>query len=196
MAEHLRSVLWQRLDLPGGEYCSLWRAGDGWRLAGVAVAAFDGRPLRADYVVECDAAWRAREATLVVVAGAEERRLHLRADGDGAWSLDGRPVDAVRGCADVDLNVTPATNTLPIRRLNLAVGASAEVVAAWVRFPELTVEPLWQRYTRLSADRYHYESDGGYATEFVADDLGLLRVYEGGWRRVSEISPPPSARSE
>jgi hypothetical protein len=185
MPEYLRSVLWQRLDLPGGDYCTLWRTGDGWRLSGVAVAAFDGVPLRADYTVDCDAECRTREATLLVASEGGERRLDLRADASGGWSLNGDPVPTVHGYPDVDLNVTPATNTLPIRRLNLPVGASAEVVAAWVRFPELTVEPLWQRYTRLTEDRYGYESDGHFTTEFVVDDLGLLIDYETGWWRVS-----------
>ena len=183
--EHRRSVLWQRFDLPGADYCTLWRVGTGWRLTGVALVAFDGVPLRADYRVECDESWQTREASLVVATGGEERRLHLRVGDDGAWSLGGRSVDGVRGAFDVDLGVTPATNTLPIRRLNLAVGASAEVVAAWVRFPELKIEPLWQRYTRLAEDRYRYESDGGYVTELLVDDLGLIVAYEGGWRRVS-----------
>ena len=185
LATHLRSALWQRFDLPGADYCALWRVGTGWRLAGVALAAFDGVPLRAEYRVECDAAWRTREVSLAVATGGEERLLSLRVGDDATWSLDGRPVDGVRGCRDVDLGVTPATNILPIRRLNLAVGASAEVVAAWVRFPELTIAPLWQRYTRLAEDRYRYESDGGYVTELLVDDLGLIATYAGGWRRVS-----------
>jgi uncharacterized protein len=185
MSEHMKSVMWQRLDLPGAEFCALSRLDSGWQFAGVAVAAFAGVPLRADYVVECDESWRTRGATLTVVSEGAERRLQIRADGDGVWSVNGQTVDGVRGCVDVDLNVTPATNTLPIRRLNLVVGESAEVVAAWVRFPELTVEPLWQRYTRLSGDRYGYESDDHFTTEFAVDDLGLLTEYEGGWRRVS-----------
>jgi hypothetical protein len=185
MGEHLRSVVWQRLDLPGGEYCSLSRVGDGWRLAGVAVGTFERVPLRADYVVACDEGWRTREVDLTVVANGDERRLHIRAEGGGMWSANGRAVDGVRGCIDIDLGISPATNTLPIRRLNLAVGASAPVAATWVRFPELTIEPLGQRYTRLAEDRYRYESDSGYSAELIVDNLGLMVVYEGGWRRVS-----------
>jgi hypothetical protein len=43
--------------------------------------------------------------------------------------------------------VTPATNTLAIRRLSLEVGSSESIIAAWVKFPDLTVQPLSQRYT-------------------------------------------------
>ncbi len=92
----------------------------------------------------------------------------------------------MRGCLDVDLSVTPATNTLPIRRLALAEGAAAAVTAAWVRFPALTVEPLPQRYTRLGGGRYRYESDTGFVTEIESDDLGLVTRYGGGWERAAE----------
>lgn len=148
MPKHVRSLLWQRFDLPGGDYCSLWQLDDGWRLSGVAVTSFDGVPQRADYTVECDTSWRSREATLLVASEGSERRLHVCADGAGGWLLDGQTVDGVRGLPDIDLGVTPATNTLSLRRLDLAIGASTEVVAAWVRHPELVMEPLRQCYTR------------------------------------------------
>jgi hypothetical protein len=93
----------------------------------------------------------------------------------------------LKGCIDVDFSLTPSTNTLPIRRLHLAVGESRELTAAWVRFPELTVEPLAQRYTRLAERRYRYESIvSGFTAELEVDDLGLVVTYEGIWQRVAE----------
>ncbi len=92
--------------------------------------------------------------------------------------------DDLAGCIDVDLGITPSTNTLPIRRLNLQVGESADVTAAWVRFPELTVEPLAQRYTRLDERRYRYESTTGFSAELEVDELGLVVRYGDIWERV------------
>jgi hypothetical protein len=55
-----------------------------------------------------------------------------------------------------------------------------------VRFPELTIEPLPQRYIRLADWRYRYESAGGaFVAEIEVDDLGLVTHYEGGWRRIA-----------
>ena len=48
------------------------------------------------------------------------------------WGADSRAVD---GCRDIDLNFSPSTNVLPIRRLSLDVGDQAAVRAAWLRFP-------------------------------------------------------------
>jgi hypothetical protein len=99
------------------------------------------------------------------------------------------PVDdlaALHGLVDVDLGFSPVTNTLPIRRLEPAIGEVVAVTAAWVRFPELTIEPLPQRYVRLAERRYRYESAGGaFVAEIEVDDLGLVTTYEGGWRRIA-----------
>jgi hypothetical protein len=45
------------------------------------------------------------------------------------------------GCIEVDIELTPATNALPINRLNLAVGGSAEIQAAWIRLSTLAIFP-------------------------------------------------------
>jgi len=93
----------------------------------------------------------------------------------------------VRGCLDVDLAVTPATNTLPIRRLDLGMSKSESVTASWIKFPELTVEPLSQRYTRTAKNIYRYESDTGFSADIQFDDLGLVVAYPGGWERVAAL---------
>jgi hypothetical protein len=83
-----------------------------------------------------------------------------------------------------DLAFTPATNTLPIRRLGLAVGDSRDVTAAWVRYPELDLVPLPQSYTRLAATGYRYQSrDGAFTAELETDELGLVVRYPPGWSR-------------
>ena len=96
--------------------------------------------------------------------------------------------EPVRGAVDVDLGWTPFTNTLPIRRLSLAVGQkSGPVTAAWVRFPDLGLEPLTQEYERTAARRYRYTSGGGsFAADLEVDDDGLVIDYSGIWTRVPE----------
>ena len=74
-------------------------------------------------------------------------RLHVE---NAVWSSTGKELKNIKGCELVDLALTPATNTLPIRQLKLEIGSSKSVIAAWVKFPELIVAPLRQRYTRLS----------------------------------------------
>ena len=52
----------------------------------------------------------------------------------------------------------PGRRAAHVREPPAILGYSAELTAAWVRFPELSVEPLFQRYTRLEERTYLYES--------------------------------------
>lgn len=189
MADLVRAVAWRRLDEPGSEYCALARLATGWRFEGTVTVALDGRPLLAHYRVDCARDWRTRAVIVRAHEGAPPRALRLLADARGRWWHGDHELMALRGCRDVDLGVTPSTNTLPIRRLGLAVGEARELTAAWVRFPDLTVQPLEQRYTRLAERRYRYESliDGGgaFRADLDLDDLGLVTRYAGLFERIA-----------
>lgn len=176
------AILWRRLDQPGHDSARLVAARGGWELSGVAVFADEGRACRLDYRIECDGAWRTRAARIEGWIGAQDVALALDVDAEQRWRLDGRECAEVAGCLDVDLQFTPATNLLPIRRLALANGASADVRAAWLRFPELVLAPLSQRYERLAGDRYRYESGGGrFVRELEVTPTGFVTLYPDFW---------------
>ena len=141
----------------------------------------------ANYEIYCDENWLTHRVQIERAIGSDVKTLSLSVESRGVWRSSNQELRDVHGCDDVDLTVTPATNTLPIRRLNLQVGSSQSVFAAWVKFPELTVQPLSQRYTRLAKDIYRYESNTGFSAEIVVDDLGLVTAYPGGWERIGSL---------
>lgn len=103
-------------------------------------------------------------------------------EDSGIWLVNGVPDPQLTECQDVDIGATPSTNTLPIRRMHLKVGASQTLSAAWLHFPNLTVQPLFQRYTRLSYDVYRYESiNSGFQTALRVDEQGIVQDYSGMW---------------
>ena len=86
------------------------------------------------------------------------------------------------GCLDLDLNFSPSTNLLPIRRLALALGQSAEVKAAWLRFPSFTLEPFEQIYRRIADSTYRYESAGGrFVRDLPVNTAGFVTSYPDFW---------------
>jgi hypothetical protein len=89
-------------------------------------------------------------------------------------------------CSIPTLTITPFTNTLPIRRLRLKPGESAEIAAAFIEFPQLTVVKSPQRYTCLEEDRrYRYESlASGFTREIEVDGQGLVVTYPDFWQRI------------
>ena len=177
------TVLWQRLDVPGHEIATVAPRSDGWLVDGVAVFVETGDPCRIEYEIRCDVRWTTRQCWLRGSVGARRVHLEIERSVAGEWSIEGMEIVALRGCVDVDLGFSPVTNLLPIRRLGLSIGAHARVRAAWVRFPELTVEVLEQTYARVASDRYQYESAGGaFRRELAVDAFGCVVEYPGLWR--------------
>lgn len=185
MPQVQRTLLWQRVDRPGTEYFGLWQDETGWQLRGTVILALDG-PLKVRYGVLVDEQWKTRAVHIGLRGAGPEAILHVTTK-DGRWFQGNEELEGLRGCIDVDLEITPATNTLPIRRLALTMGESSDLQVAWIRFPGLAIERSAQRYTRLEGRRYRYES-GTFGSELEVDDLGLVVDY-AAWIRAPAIGP-------
>ena len=187
MADELKCVVaWKNLLINGADYCALWSTGEGWLLKGTVVGVLKERgPILANYAVHCDANWFTHRVEVNRMLGRDSKALSLTVESRGEWRNGSQQLPDLHGCHDVDLALTPATNTLPLRRLNMQIGHSQSVTAAWVKLPDLNVEPLAQRYTRLSRNVYRYESNTGFSAEITVDDFGLVTMYPGGWERIS-----------
>jgi len=181
----VRSVLWSRQDQVSLEYFELHHPSDDIRLSGTVLTSHDGKPLRVEYTVHCDQSWVTRSVRIGLTHDAASREFTLIADDQRRWWSDGKELATVAGCIDVDISISPSTNTLPIRRLSLAPGTESDVTAAWIRFPELTVEPLPQRYVRTGERLYRYSSSGGaFTADIEVDEVGLVVSYPPLWQRV------------
>src|SRR5687768_14671655 len=111
-------------------------------------------------------------------------------DGLGIWTNEsGNLVPEIKGCVDVDSTATPVTNTLPIRRLSLISGESAEIKVVYFTIPEMQVSVEPQRYTCLETSstggKYKFESlDGGFTAVIMVDADGLVEDYPELFKRV------------
>jgi uncharacterized protein len=188
-----REIMWRRvMDDLSFEQARFSRSAWGPEISGSVMIAEGGAPLRVDYRIACDGEWRTRGVEIEQIWRGARRMLRVEHDGQGRWYRNGDAATALTGCTDIDLGVTPSTNALPVNRLRLPVGGRGEIVAAWVRFPEVDVAPARQLYERLSAGRYRYTSlASGFTTLVEVDADGLPTDYAGVWRRVAEGPAEP-----
>lgn len=186
-------IRWRRIDVPGREEARIEQTADGWRLTGQLEVEEGSVSAQLVYLIECERDWRTRQTVVIGSASGAPMRFDFSTDGVGHWTLNGTPLPLVEGALDIDLGFTPATNLLPIRRLDLAVGERADVRTAWVRFPELRVEALEQSYQRDAARVFRYDAlvDGErFQARLDTDEFGRVLHYEGLWEAES-ASPAP-----
>ena len=176
-------VGWTALQWPGTEHVVVSADADGYRAEGQLIMAEDGLAT-VRYSLACGPGWRFRAVTVSVTSAARAKTLTLARDGDGAWLADGRPRPDLGGCDDIDINCTPLTNTLPIRRLDWSAGEAHDIDVAYVSVPELEVRKARQRYTALGGGTaFRYES-GSFLADLTVDADGFVVDYPGIWRRV------------
>jgi hypothetical protein len=179
-AKTTRRVLWQRSDVPGTEWCRLAIDPAGSSLVGTVVLAWETSPWRIEYAIRLDPAGRTRHLAI----GADGVDLVLEADGQGRWTREGTVVIDNPDALDCDLGFSPSTNTLPIRRLGLAIGETREIAVAWVLFPSFEVVLGRQSYERLAERTWRYRSTG-FEADLTVDEDGLVVAYYE-WRAVAK----------
>ncbi len=127
-------------------------------MRGEAVGDINGLLGRVMYRVHVGGELLTRAVRIRVQSHRDARHLRVSRNQQSQWRVNRSERPDLAGATDVDIGVTPATNTLPIRRFRLVVGESRDVLAAWIQIPSLSVMAAHQRYTRLTKDRYVYES--------------------------------------
>ncbi len=181
-----RAARWRPAEGDGLEHLDLAPLPGGGLLASAVVIGGAGAdPFALRYRIRLGVDWRVRE---IAVERTDGRSLGLVSPEPGRWqTIDGAPRPDLDGCIDVDIQATPFTNTLPIRRLGLtrAMGM-AELPMVYVPLDTLAPVPDGQRYAALDdGRRYRYEAaDESFAAELALDEDGLVLDYPGLFRRV------------
>jgi uncharacterized protein len=166
----------------GLEHADIRPADGGHAISGVVIGRKDSSRFALHYRLKLDSSWRTRTLHLQPTSG---HALDLESNGQGTWTEGGKVRPELQGCIDVDIQATPLTNTIPIRRLGLKVGESLDLRLCYIAIPELTVSVADQRYTALEPSLYRFESlESGFTADLPVDEDGFVRDYPGLFRRL------------
>lgn len=182
------NALWSPWTGPGIEHLHLAEDQEGFFVDSVIRGA-----IRVSYTIHCDRSWNVQNC-IVHRYGARSQEIHLWRDAQGHWMNTAHErIPSLEGCSDVSISTTPFTHTLPIRRLSLHNGQSAEILVACITIPTMEIQPVKRRYTCLESSDdgglYRYEEiDSDFTTELRVDAQGLVLDYPEQWKRVWDDS--------
>jgi len=183
------------------EHTLRWRQIDGRSLEVVTISAQPtGARVRSDYLDAgsapfsvryewiLDAEWRTRSLSVRLAQG-RDRGLAIERVGPASWRVDGSDRVDLDGCQEIDLAITPFSNTLALRRFAPAPGGAGELLALYVSFPDLTCSPSRQRYEQVDRDTFKYVDLGahrGFEARLTVDGDGFVRTYQGLFELIEE----------
>jgi hypothetical protein len=163
----MREVRWASEEGDGVEHLVFEAGDEGFFVESAVVGQRYGKGYGLYYRVRCDPRWHVTYAFLKIMGGGE---LELHSDGDGHWrDGQGATLGAIDGC----------TNTLPIRRLQLAEGERQPIEVAYISTPDLQVTRVQQAYSCIALNReYRYEGIfRNFSANMTVDEDGLVIDY-------------------
>lgn len=140
----------------------------------------------AQFVFRLSASWMVQQ--FLLFRDMDEPDLWLATDGHGRWGeMNGAHRTELDGCIDIDLRGTPFTNVIPIRRLPLHVGHSAQQNVITIDIETLAVVVAPQIYTRAGERTWRYTSLATDSeVEVEVDEHGFVLDEPNSFRRVTQ----------
>lgn len=181
----MKIAMWEAIQWSGIEHLSSYEQDGELVVTGVVTGITREQPFAIQYDIAITQDWKVSWFGLQSLGG-DGKHLRLVSDLSGHWfDKDGKHISAFDDCMDIDISLTPFTNTLPIRRLSLEKEVRTAISVIYIRLPEFELQQVEQYYTLLSPDRYLYEQPAAdFSAELPVDVEGLVLDYPGLFKRL------------
>ena len=174
------NILWTGKEYYSLETCLLDTTESGFTITSGIVGTYQEHMYRVNYVIKTNHAWETVSCEINAQLDFTNKSLRFQRNEQGDWTLNNEPADQFKGCIDIDIPLTPFTNTLPINRLKLAEKASQQIQVLYIDLLADEIRSVRQNYTRRSQTEYQYENvPNDFEAVITVDQLGLVIDYPG-----------------
>jgi uncharacterized protein len=172
------NILWTGREYYSLENCLVEITPSGVDIQSVIVGKYESRIYRVEYHIKTNPDWETQFVQIISRHSNREQQFRLHKYSSDRWIAEGQAVHLFDGCTDVDIAVTPFTNTLPINRLKLNLNETQQVRVVYFDLLQQEVKPVQQQYTRLDELKYHYENiPNDFGADITVDENGFVVDY-------------------
>jgi len=172
------NLLWTGREYYSLENCLVGMTTAGAEITSTIIGNYEDKIYKVEYWIKTNQNW---ETVFLEINSRHSNQTQLtrfEGDGKGNWIKNGKKADQFKGCIDIDIPLTPFTNTLPIRRLKLSQNQAQEIQVIYCDLLEQQIKSVRQRYTCLSDTEYHYENvPNDFEATIQVDESGLVIDY-------------------
>jgi len=172
------NLLWTGREYYSLENCLVNTTDEGTVINSLIVGKYKETIYRVEYEIYTNKDWQVVSFALSGMHNDQTLHWKLESDGNGHWTKEGRPADEFKGCIDIDIPLTPFTNSLPINRLKLKQGSAQQIRVLYLDVLEQRISVVRQQYMRLSDTEYHYENiPNDFEATITVDASGFVVDY-------------------
>ncbi|WP_428657261.1 putative glycolipid-binding domain-containing protein [Runella sp.] len=179
-----KNILWTGIEYHSIENCVLTIKARQVLVNSTIVGLYKNIIYKVDYQIKTNQDWEAFFVKITAQLNADTKIRRFQSDGKGNWTVNGQLVEEYNGCLDIDISLTPFTNTLPINRLKLAQKEERTIQVLYVDVLGEQLKPVHQKYTRLSRTEYNYANiPKDFEATLTVDESGLVVNYPSLFKR-------------
>lgn len=172
------NLLWTGREYYSLENCLVTTTDLGSEINSVIIGSYRGKIYRVEYQIKTNRNWETVFLDLFSQHSSQRQHFKFEGDGKGNWMVNGRQADEFKNCIDIDIPLTPFTNTLPIKRLRLLVEEEQQIKVIYCDLLEKEIKPVIQKYICLSETSFHYENvPNDFEATITVDDDGFVVDY-------------------
>jgi hypothetical protein len=181
------NILWTGREYYSLENCLVNTTGNGSEITSIIIGHYEEKIYQVEYSIKTNINWETIFFEINARHSNQTQLIRFESDGRGNWMSEGKEESQFNGCLDIDIPLTPFTNTLPINRLHLAIGQTREICVIYLDLLAQEVRPVRQKYTRLSQLEYQYENvPNDFEAKIQVDESGLVVDYPSLFVRTAE----------
>ena len=172
------NLLWTGREYHSMENCLVTNTTTGIEIISTIIGYYEEKIYRIDYLIRTNQNWETILLEINCRLNNQTQLIRFEGGGKGNWISNGKKADQFNGCIDIDIPLTPFTNTLPIRRLHLSQKQTQEIQVIYCDLLERHIKVVHQKYTRLSDTKYHYENvPNDFESTIQVDEFGFVVDY-------------------
>ena len=180
------NILWAGREYHSLENCLVNCTDSENQISSTIVGYYNKKIYGIKYRIDANSNW---ETILVEIRSRhnhQEQIIRLESNGRGKWFRDGKHCPQYEGCMDIDIPLTPFTNSLPINRLKLTKGSEQDIKVVYIDLLANDIMTVLQKYKRLSDTEYHYENvPNDFEADIKVDEFGLVVDYPLLFERIA-----------
>jgi len=153
-----KNILWAGIEYDSLENCMIKSKESGVEINSVIIGSYKHEIYRVSYLIKTNEHWATVFFELEVQFSDRKLMYSYNCDREGNWTKNGSAIDEFKGCIDIDISLTPFTNSLPINRLKLEINERRQIKVLYIDILNQEIKPVLQNYTRISDVEYKFEN--------------------------------------
>jgi hypothetical protein len=168
------------------EKCTLVTGGQGIVITSVITGCHETVPYEVEYLIKTTLDWRVTSFELTCVRNGTRQTVSAAHTG-GNWVVNEQIRTEFNACTDIDITLTPFTNSLPINRLSFQPGKPQQLDVLYVDVLNHDMRVARQQYTKKSAGEYNFQNvPNDFEADIVVDPKGFVVHYPGLFERIND----------